>query len=334
MPGGSLDDQNGISAVESVSILSQCLSALAYLHGHDPPIVHRDIKPANILVQSRGPDGIYVKLGDFGLSKDYDNLSTICGSWPYAAPEIYQKKQYADTGGEDRMSYTAAVDVWSLGVVVYELLCPLPKYRNEHQVSGTVWCNNVVEKFRGDLTKRPGRLQSFLLDAMVVLLPDKRWTAQECYGQVLVLVDEFEGHYEMPSSALYASQDEQATVRYRVTSGPQTALWRPVSPDDASTDAGRYVRSGAPPRSLPTFSSPSLGTSSGNDTQHSPHPRVVENMEVPPSHSSVRLVPWDQTGAGTVIRDPGQADQESSDAAVLLQMLSRDGCGDRQFGLV
>lgn len=34
-----------------------------------------------------------VKFGDLGLSKDYDNLSTICGTWDYLAPEIYRKKQ-------------------------------------------------------------------------------------------------------------------------------------------------------------------------------------------------------------------------------------------------
>lgn len=77
---GALEDHDNISPTECVSILCQCLSALNYLHRSDPPVVHRDIKPANILVQRRASDrtDICVKFGDFGLSRDSADLSTIC----------------------------------------------------------------------------------------------------------------------------------------------------------------------------------------------------------------------------------------------------------------
>ncbi|KJZ70488.1 hypothetical protein HIM_10117 [Hirsutella minnesotensis 3608] len=70
IPGGSLEEQENISADEGLSILCQCLSALTFLHSQEPPIVHRDIKPGNILVQHRFPGDIYIKFGDFGLSRD------------------------------------------------------------------------------------------------------------------------------------------------------------------------------------------------------------------------------------------------------------------------
>ena len=89
VPCGSLEDRRGISYDETLTILGQCLSALAYLHGGETPIAHRDIKPANILVEYRFDGHISVKLGDFGLSRDSAELMTICGTRLYLAPEIY-----------------------------------------------------------------------------------------------------------------------------------------------------------------------------------------------------------------------------------------------------
>ncbi|OAQ89056.1 protein kinase [Purpureocillium lilacinum] len=87
-PGGSLEDQEFITADETISILQQCLSALTYLHESEPPIVHRDIKPGNILLQHRYPGSIYVMFADFGLARDSSELSTFCGSALYLAPEV------------------------------------------------------------------------------------------------------------------------------------------------------------------------------------------------------------------------------------------------------
>ena len=104
--------------MECVEILRQCLSALAYLHGHKKPIVHRDIKPENILVQHRDADGIHVKLADFGLTREGDHLTTNCGTPLYLAPEVHEIERHAR--GQGTRSYTPAVDVWSLGVVVFK----------------------------------------------------------------------------------------------------------------------------------------------------------------------------------------------------------------------
>ncbi|KAM3537480.1 hypothetical protein ARSEF1564_009597 [Beauveria bassiana] len=48
----------------------------------------------------RDQDAIHVKLSDFGLSKDYNNMSTICGTYYYLAPEIYENDQYIKAGSE------------------------------------------------------------------------------------------------------------------------------------------------------------------------------------------------------------------------------------------
>ncbi|PFH62653.1 hypothetical protein XA68_12524 [Ophiocordyceps unilateralis] len=141
-PAGSLEDHDSITADETISILQQCLSALTYLHESKPPVVHRDIKPGNILVQRRDPCDIYVVFGDFGMARDSYELSTICGSQLYLAPEIYLQWQAIQSSAQTRKKYSPAVDVWSLGVVVYELICSLPRRSSSIQKDGpTPWGN-------------------------------------------------------------------------------------------------------------------------------------------------------------------------------------------------
>ncbi|KLU91814.1 CAMK protein kinase [Magnaporthiopsis poae ATCC 64411] len=161
VPGGALSDHEDISAVEGVQILKQCLSALAYLYGHCPPILHRDVKPENTLVQYRRANDICVKLGDFGLAKESHDPTTFCGSPHYAAPELWSDPRPS--------SYTPVVDIWSLGVTVFGCVYDLPS----GHAGGTSWCESIVEKLKRELNRDPDDgLKQFLRDNMVVM--DKR----------------------------------------------------------------------------------------------------------------------------------------------------------------
>ena len=90
--------------------VAQMASALRYLHRKH--VIHRDIKPENILV------GIHdeIKLSDFGWSVHAPNnrRRTICGTLDYLPPEMLRN------GGGDY--YSEKVDLWSLGVLMYEFL--------------------------------------------------------------------------------------------------------------------------------------------------------------------------------------------------------------------
>jgi len=124
LSGGELFDRivekGHFSEKEAASIVRQITNSLAYLH--ENKIVHRDLKPENLLYVDKKNDRIM--LVDFGLAKqmkDNQPLSTPCGSPAYVAPEVLERKPYG-----------AEVDWWSLGVILYILLCGFPPFHDEH----------------------------------------------------------------------------------------------------------------------------------------------------------------------------------------------------------
>lgn len=94
---------------------------MRYLHEHD--IVHRDLKPENILYRTKDADSDIV-IVDFGIAKHLDSpdeqLTSLAGSFGYVAPEVLNK-----TG------HGKAVDIWSIGIITYVLLCGYSPFRSD-----------------------------------------------------------------------------------------------------------------------------------------------------------------------------------------------------------
>ena len=101
-----LSDKGYLKEDEARPIFLQVVSAVYFLHKRH--IAHCDIKLENILIDTAG----YIKLCEFGMAiqlKERKMLKKVCGTLLYMAPEILARKPYDGL----------AVDMWSLGVVLY-----------------------------------------------------------------------------------------------------------------------------------------------------------------------------------------------------------------------
>jgi len=119
--GGELFDKivekGSYTEAEASTLVRKIVSAVSYLHNID--IVHRDLKPENLLLK-RADDDLEVALADFGLSKIVGAqmmMQTACGTPSYVAPEVLNASGY----GKE-------VDMWSIGVITYILLCGFPPF--------------------------------------------------------------------------------------------------------------------------------------------------------------------------------------------------------------
>lgn len=116
--GGDLSEyirKKHITESLAKNFMCQLISALQYLHSKN--IAHRDLKPHNVLLR----DGV-IKLTDFNFAKelfDNDLAKTLCGSPLYMAPEIL-----------NRQDYTNKADLWSLGLILYEMVYGFNPYQD------------------------------------------------------------------------------------------------------------------------------------------------------------------------------------------------------------
>ncbi|VDO50842.1 unnamed protein product [Haemonchus placei] len=121
--GGELFDRivakGSYTEKDASHLIRQVLHAVSFMHGNG--VVHRDLKPENLLYYNQDEDS-KIMVSDFGLSKTEDSgvMATACGTPGYVAPEVLQQKPYGK-----------AVDVWSIGVIAYILLCGYPPFYDE-----------------------------------------------------------------------------------------------------------------------------------------------------------------------------------------------------------
>lgn len=128
-------EMHRFTEIQAADLMKKILSAVKHLHEHG--ICHRDLKPENFLFSDRGPEA-EIKLIDFGLSKRFgpnalaghdpllgsacmeDKMHTIVGTPYYVAPEVLMG------------SYDFSCDVWSLGVILFIMLCGYPPFEGDN----------------------------------------------------------------------------------------------------------------------------------------------------------------------------------------------------------
>ncbi|KAJ1646169.1 spindle assembly checkpoint kinase [Coemansia asiatica] len=110
-----LQKQGSFTEQVAAKYIAQMASALEYLHAKH--VIHRDIKPENLLLNANGD----LKIADFGWSVHAPNSRrrTLCGTLDYLPPEMVE--------GRD---HNASVDLWSLGVLMYEFLVGVPPFED------------------------------------------------------------------------------------------------------------------------------------------------------------------------------------------------------------
>ena len=156
---------------QASNIMHSLIQGVAYLHSNG--IVHRDIKPENILISRANGDLNHLKIADFGFARRCGGgggggggtamLSRVVGTPGYMAPEI------------GLMNYGLGVDVWSLGVICYILLCGYApfEHENNHELR-TLIRQGVVQFPAEDWDSVSGLAKDFILKMLVVDPQDRQ----------------------------------------------------------------------------------------------------------------------------------------------------------------
>ncbi|KAK6340710.1 hypothetical protein TWF696_009034 [Orbilia brochopaga] len=197
-------EKGKLSEEETRKLFSQLLSGLKYLHERN--IVHRDIKPENILLTDKN---LTCKLADFGLAKiiGEDSFTTsLCGTPSYVAPEILMPSR--------NRKYTKAVDMWSLGVVLYICLCGFPPFSDELAPPNL---RDQIKEGRFDYPSpywdSVGDAALDLIDRMLTVDPEERITVEEALEHPWVLNTAFNPAQSTDSDASLAGHMSGLAVR-------------------------------------------------------------------------------------------------------------------------
>jgi len=168
LEGGALTDivtHARMDEEQIATVCLQCLQALAFLHSQG--VIHRDIKSDSILLAADGR----VKLSDFGfcaqVSQELPKRKSLVGTPYWMSPEVIS-----------RLPYGPEVDIWSLGIMVIEMVDGEPPFFNEPPLQAMRRIRDMPPPKLRNATKVSARLQGFL-DRMLVRDPAQRATAFE-----------------------------------------------------------------------------------------------------------------------------------------------------------
>ncbi len=192
--------------------------AKALDHAHSRGIVHRDIKPHNVMVLKNGS----VKVADFGIARVMSQSNTLTkealGSVHYISPE------QAKGGSVDNRS-----DLYSLGVVMYEMMTGRPPYDGETPVSVAIQHINGKPQMPSTLNPNiPGGLEQIIMKVMDQD-PDKRYPSAQA---MLYDMDEFRKDPSILFDYNNSSTGMDDAIQIKSTATTGTAPQRPTAPPE------------------------------------------------------------------------------------------------------
>jgi serine/threonine-protein kinase len=249
-----LEKRGPLLVMQTVDWLIEAMEGLS--HAHAARIIHRDLKPSNLFLAS----GV-IKVVDFGISKSMEKesgltqTSAVLGSPAYMAPEQLRSSKHVD----------ARVDVWSLGVIAYELLTGELPFGGE--TVGAIFAN-VLEKTparpRTLRVELPGKLEEAILKCL-------QKSADARYQNVAELAKDIARFGSGKSDPLVATIEQKlagvSAAPIRSMSLPDLEL--PIAPVSKP-------RISAPPISAPPISAPSATAFDWNDDgDAAPAPKIL-----------------------------------------------------------
>ncbi|OHS97467.1 AGC family protein kinase [Tritrichomonas foetus] len=157
-----IDDEQILPESALKPIAAQLVSALCHLHKSH--IIHRDLKPQNILVGANGS----IKVCDFGFARALSQttlmLTSIKGTPLYMAPELVQEQPYNES-----------IDIWSLGIILYELFHGSPPFFTES-------IYKLIQMIINNPIKYPDTMSEEFVSFLQMMLeknPSRRATAED-----------------------------------------------------------------------------------------------------------------------------------------------------------
>ena len=175
-----IDDNQTLPEEVLKNVAAQLTSALAYLHKNR--IIHRDMKPQNILITGKGA----LKLCDFGFARalSYTTLflNSIKGTPLYMAPELVQEQRYDEK-----------IDVWSLGIILYELYYGQPPF-----FTNSIY--KLIQMIVNDPIQWPGPISDNFKGFLLKMLqkdPNERVSCEELLSHPFIAdvkLEDFDDH--------------------------------------------------------------------------------------------------------------------------------------------
>ena len=208
--GGELLDRiidlQHYTEADASKVIYTVAGALEYCHKNG--IVHRDLKPENILLPDKSEHGV-VKIADFGFAKFFtaNGLHTSCGSPSYVAPEILSKKGYG-----------SAVDMWSVGVILYILLSGVPPFWSESQAAMFQMILKGKYTMQEEIWESVSKEAKDLLSKLLVVDSERRLSATEVLAHPWVLKKNL-GSLSTRSLTAGLSQLKKQHAREKLRSG-------------------------------------------------------------------------------------------------------------------
>ncbi|KAG9319105.1 hypothetical protein KVV02_001764 [Mortierella alpina] len=171
--GGELFEQllqkGSYTEGDAARLVYEILLGVEYLHNMD--IVHRDLKPENLLFADKG-ENAKLMITDFGLSKvltsGNDVLMTACGTPGYVAPEVLEQ-----------IGHGKPVDMWSVGVIAYTLLCGYTPFWGEDQPSLFESIISGEYEYEEEYWQDISQLAKSFIDSLLVRPADRRPPASQ-----------------------------------------------------------------------------------------------------------------------------------------------------------